>query len=231
MVKANEQIQLKVSTRTETGSGGVNRLRRDGWLPAVMYDAKGVSRPLQLNRHNFEMLVRRHGGGQNLIIEMQTDDGDVRKVLLKEVQHDPIRDTMLHVDFMEISMTRKLRVDVVIHLTGEPSGVSQQGGVLEHLLRTVEIECLPADMIQELTLDVSGLEVGHSLFVRDLPVSPEITILTPVGIAVAAVHMPRVDEEKAPTEETAETAAEDAEKKPEATAAEGAEKKEAKEKK
>lgn len=234
MVKEKQQITLDVETRAETGSANVNRLRRDGWLPAVIYGGDNAPQPLKLNRHGFEMLVRRHGGGQNLIIDMRIDGGEARKVLLKDVQHDAMQDVMVHADFQEISMTRRLRVDVAIHLVGEPRGVLQQGGVLEQLLRSVEVECLPVDIIQELELDVSGLDVGHSLFVRDLPLDASLSLITSGDIAVAAVHMPRVDEEPGAGEAEAAAEGEGAEK-PEKGGAEGEsakpEAKEAKEKK
>lgn len=202
MVKEMEVIKLEAQRRVELGSSAVNRLRRAGWLPAVVYDSNGKSQPVQFNRHAFELMVRRHGG-QNLVMDMQLDGAAALKVLLKDVQRDCIRDHMLHVDLLEISMTRKLRIDVALRLVGEPQGVTQQGGILEQLLRTVQIECLPADIIQELPLDVSALNLDESLFVRDLKTSPAHTVLTAGHIAVASVHLPAAEEEVKPAEEEA----------------------------
>ena len=194
MVKEMEVIRLEAQRRTELGSNAVNRLRRNGWLPAVVYDAHGKSQPVKFNRHAFELMVRRHGG-QNLLLDMQLDGADALKVLLKDVQRDSIHDHMLHVDLLEISMTRKLRIEVAIRLVGEPVGVTQQAGILEQLLRVVQVECLPADIIQELTLDVSGLRLDESVFVRDLKTPANQVVLTPGHIAVASVHLPAAEEE------------------------------------
>lgn len=199
MAKEVEIIKLDAVQRGELGSRAANRLRRDGWLPAVVYDSGGKSRPVKFNRHAFELMVRRHGG-QNLIIDLQTDSADPVKALLKDVQRDSISDHMLHVDLMEISMTRKLRLEVGIHLVGESPGVTVEGGIMEQLLREVMIECLPSDIVQELTVDVSRMNLGDSVFVRDLKKPDNITVLTPAHIAVASVHAPAVEEEVKPAE-------------------------------
>jgi len=208
MVQEIDTIKLAATKRDICGSHRVNRLRKDGWLPGIVYDTKGQSSPIQLKRHEFELLLR-HRADENLIMDLAVDNDAPRKVLLKDVQRDHIRDHLMHVDFLEISLTRKLRVPVAIRLTGEPFGVTQEGGVLEHLLRTVEVECLPMDIIKEFVLDVSQLKIGGSLFVRDLQFDREkTTMLTAPDIAVASVLMPHVEEEVKPEEAAAEGAAE-----------------------
>ncbi|MDD5679184.1 MAG: 50S ribosomal protein L25 [Kiritimatiellae bacterium] len=208
MVQEINTIKLAANKRDIRGSRRVNRLRKEGWLPGVVYDTKGQSQPIQLKRHDFELLLRQRAG-ENLIMDLALDNDTPRKVLLKDIQRDHIRDNLTHVDFLEISMTSKLRVPVAIRLTGEPFGVSQEGGVLEHLVRTVEIECLPMDIVKEFTLDVSQLKIGDSLFVRNLSPDPKkITIITAPDIAVASVLMPHVEEEVKPEEAAVEGAAE-----------------------
>ena len=203
-------IELAANKRDIRGSRRVNRLRKDGWLPGIVYDNKGQSQPIQLKRHEFEILLRRRAG-ENLIMDLVLDGNAPRKVLLKDVQRDHIRDHLMHVDFLEISLTSKLRVPVAIRLTGEPFGVSQEDGVLEHLVRSVEIECLPMDIVKEFVLDVSQLKIGDSLFVRDLMTDPKkITILTALDIAIASVLVPHVEEEVKPEEAAAEGTAEPA---------------------
>ncbi|MBI2441641.1 MAG: 50S ribosomal protein L25 [Lentisphaerae bacterium] len=207
MVQKIETIQLSASRRNRCGSRVVRRLRQEGWLPGILYNAQGRSQPIQLQRHAFELLIR-HRAGENLIMDLTLDGEAPQKVLLKDTQRDHIHDNLMHVDFLEISLTRKLRVPVAIRLTGEPFGVTQEGGVLEHLLRSVEVECLPGDLVKELALDVSALKIGDSLFVRDLKVDPKkLTILTAADIAVAAVLMPHIEEEVKPEEAAAEGAA------------------------
>ncbi len=206
MTKELESIRLVAAPRTEIGSSRVNRLRKQGWLPCVIYDTQGNARMLQTNRHTFEMLVR-HQGSQNLILDLEIEGDGARKVLLKEIQRDHLRDSATHVDFMEISMTKKLKVSVEIRLQGEPSGVTQQGGILEHLLRTIEVECLPTDIVQEFTLDISAMNVGERLFVRDLKLGPNFSLLTDGDIAVATVQLPHVEEEVKPEAEAGAAAA------------------------
>jgi large subunit ribosomal protein L25 len=208
MVQEIDTIKLAANKRDIRGSRRVSRLRRDGWLPGIVYDTRGQSQPIQLKRHEFELLLRRRAG-ENLIMDLALDDDAPRKVLLKDVQRNHIQDHLMHVDFLEISLTRKLRVPVAIRLTGEPFGVTQEGGILEHLVRAVDVECLPADIVKEFVLDVSPLKIGDSLFVRDLKIDAEkMTVLTAPDIAIASVLMPHVEEEVKPEEAAVEGAAE-----------------------
>ena len=208
MVQEIDTIKLVAKKRDIRGSRRMNRLRKDGWLPGIVYDTQGQSQPVQLKRHEFELLLRRRAD-ENLIMDLALDNDAPRKVLLKDVQRDHIRDHLMHVDFLEISLARKLRVQVTIRLTGEPFGVTQEGGILEHLLRTVDVECLPMDIAKEFVLDVSQLKIGDSFFVRDLKIDPKkMTVSTAQDIAIASVLMPHVEEEVKPEEATAEGAAE-----------------------
>jgi len=208
MVQEINTIKLVANKRDIRGSRRVNRLRKDGWLPGIIYDTKGKSQPVQLKRHEFELLLRHHAD-ENLIMDLAVDNDAPRKVLLKDVQRDHIRDHLMHVDFLEISLARKLRIPVAIRLTGEPFGVTQEGGILEHLLRTVDVECLPMDISREFVLDVSQLKIGDSLFVRDLKIDPKKTMmLTAPDIAIASVLLPHVEEEVKPEEAAVEGAGE-----------------------
>lgn len=208
MIQQMDNLKLAAQKRAMLGTNRVARLRKSGWLPGVVYDANGRSLPVQVQRHALEMMLRRHAG-QNLILDLELEGEKARKVLLKDTQRDHLKDHLLHADFLEISMSRKLRVAVAIRLVGEPLGVSLQSGVMEHLLRSVEVECLPADIVQELPLDVSNLSIGDTLAVRDLKVDPKLTILTAPEITVVSVQIPHFEEEK-PAEEAAEAAAEGA---------------------
>ncbi len=208
MVQEIDAIKVAANKRDARGSSRVSRLRKEGWLPGIVYDSKGKSLTIQLKRHEFELLLRRRSD-ENLIMDLMVDNDAPIKVLLKDVQRDHMRDNLLHVDFLEISLTRKLRIPVAIRLTGDPLGVTQEGGILEHLLRTVEVECLPMDIVKEFVLDVSQLKIGDSLFVRDLKIDAQkMTLHTAGDIAVASVLMPHLEEEVKPEEAVAEGAAE-----------------------
>lgn len=205
MIQQMDGLKLSAQKRTVTGSSQAERLRKTGWLPCVVYDSTGTSLTIQVNRHVLELLLRNREG-QNLILDLDIEGEKVRKVLLKDTQRDHIKDYLLHADFLEISMSRKLRIAVPVRLVGEPVGVSQQGGVMEHLLRSVEVECLPGDIVKEFILDVSSLSIGDTLSVRDIKTDPKLTILTVPDIAVVSVQLPHFEEEKPAEEEAAVTA-------------------------
>lgn len=198
---------LTAESRKEAGGGNARRLRKQGWLPAVVNNEKGEARMIKVNLHDFEQRLRHHTG-ENLILDMSIDGSNPFKVLLRDVQHDDLTDGLLHADFVEISMTRKMRVRIAIILRGDPVGVISEGGILEQLLRDVEVECLPTDLVEVIELDVSGLHLGKRLTVADLPVDrSKLTILTPPEVAVATVMAPQ-EEVVAPVEGAEATAAE-----------------------
>lgn len=195
-----EQIIVQAEPRGKSGSSAVRRLRREGWVPAVVYGEGKAAVTVQVREHDFQKKLGRHSG-ENLILDLEIRDAGTRKVLLKDVQHNPLTSRMAHVDFYEVSMTRKIRVDIPITLKGDPIGVTQNGGILDHLLRVVEVECLPGDLIEEIVVDVAGLDVGKHLNVRDIRLDPaKFAILTAPEIAIAAVSLPRAEEEAAPAE-------------------------------
>jgi large subunit ribosomal protein L25 len=187
---------LAAVKRETRGSSAAAALRRKGRLPAVVY-GEGRSRSIEIDTHTFEMMLSHHAG-ENLLIDMEIEGEGVHKVLLKEIQQGPVRGELLHVDFLEISMARKMRVMIPVEFVGEPLGVSQQGGILEHVLREVEVECLPGDLVDSIPVDVSALNIGNSLLVRDLKVDAKLTILTSPDVAIASVTAPRA--EAAPAE-------------------------------
>lgn len=194
-----EESKLIATTRELTGSASMRRLRRAGVLPGVVYDEKGKARSIQLDGHGFGMMLRRHAS-ENMIVDLVVDDGKAKKVLLKEIQHDSVSGNILHADFMEISMTKKMRTRIHISLKGDSVGVEMEGGILEHLLRDVEVECLPVDLIEEIEVDISALKVGDSLQVADLVVDPKLVLLTAGDVAIASVSAPRVEEDPVPGE-------------------------------
>jgi large subunit ribosomal protein L25 len=199
----NKKTMVNAQPRVETGTSFARRLRGTGWVPAVINDVEGKARPIQINRHEFELLLRHHTG-ESLLLDVQIGDEKPRKTLLKEVQHDPISGAVLHADFKEILMTKKLRISIPVELVGNAIGV-EAGGILEHLIREIEVECLPADIIESINVDVSALNIGNSLTVGDLTIDPKLTVLTSPTVAVASVSAPRLEEEKV-EEEVAEVA-------------------------
>lgn len=198
-----KEIKLSANKRETSGSSAAKALRKTGWMPAVVYGEKGA-RSIQINRHNFDLMLKHHAS-ENLIVDLDVEGDAPVKALLREVQHEAVLGHPLHADFIEISMTKKMRVSIAITLVGDPVGVTQQGGILEHVMRTLEVECLPMDLVETFTVDVSGLALGKTLMVRDLTIDPKFTVLTAGDVAVATVVAPR--EEKVETPEAAAEAA------------------------
>jgi large subunit ribosomal protein L25 len=147
----------------------------------------------------------RHVEGGNMIVSLKLEGGD-KTALVREVQLDPISHDIIHLDFQEVSLTETVRVQVSVLLTGIPTGVKDDGGILETIARTVEVECLATAIPSHLDADVSALGVGDSLHASDLGLPPGVTLLTEADQTIATVVPPTVYE--APVAEAAPTAAE-----------------------
>ena len=201
------EILIEAQSREEAGTGPARRLRVAGRIPAVVSNEKGQAHALSLDAHAFQLMLHRHAS-ESLILDLVVDGKKPRKVLLKEIQHHPVNGSILHVDFVEISMTRKMRADVSITLEGEAVGVVTGGGSLDQPLRSIEVECLPGDLIEEIIVDVSALDIGSHISVSELTVDPAWTVLTDGALSVVSVLAPRVEEEPAAEAEEAEGEAE-----------------------
>jgi large subunit ribosomal protein L25 len=200
-----QDIKIKADVRVEQGSAASRRLRRSGSVPGIVYGGDNEPRMIELNEHDFSLLLAHHAS-EHLIMDLQVGKDKMVKVLLEEVQHHPVSGRVMHVDFREISMTEKISLAVPVELTGEPEGVSMQGGVLEQMLREVEVECLPADVLEQIEVDVSGLHIGETATVADIELdSAKYTVLTAADVALAGVAAPRVAEDAEEGEEEAES--------------------------
>ncbi len=191
-------LKLTAQPRDVKGSAHSGRLRRKGQIPAIVYGSGKEAKLIQLNLHDVEMALKGHAG-EHMLMDLDVGGDKVLKVLLKELQHHPVSGKIIHADFNEVSMTKKLHVEIPIKLVGEPAGVTQQGGVLEHILRTVEVECLPTDIIENVQLDVSALHIGESLLISSIQLDPaKYTVLNAKDQPVAAVAAPKLEEEPTP---------------------------------
>ena len=210
--------KITVKSRDVKGSANARRLRRDGWVPGVIYSDGGTARAVSLPKHEFEQMLRHHAG-EHVMIKIQVDSGAEESVLLKEVQHHVISGGVVHVDMQKVDMNKKLRVEVPVELVGEAEGVRNQGGALDHLLHHVQIECFPADIPEEISVDVTGLKLGETLTIKDIQnAAAKYTILMDADVGVASVSLPKVvEEEPVAGEAGAEPAAPEVirEKKPE----------------
>ena len=184
-----EQIRIKAEPRAEHGTGAVRRLRRTGMIPgSVMKMKKGGTELIKLPEHDFLMAIRGRTGKQ-LLVTLDMDGKDV-SVLLREMQNDVLKGTPIHVDFSEVSLSEKVRVTIPVRLVGEAVGVKIGGGVLEQVLRTVDIDCLPTDIPEKFDIDVSSLGLDQTMFVRDMKLDEKYTVVTRGELALAVVKAP-----------------------------------------
>lgn len=208
---AGNVMKVVAESRNEKGTGAMRRMRQVGTVPAIVYGEERQEQMIKLNEHDFEQMLRHHVS-EHLVLDLEIE-GKLVKALMKEVQHHPVTGRVLHVDFQEISLKKKIRVGVPLDLIGDPVGVSQQGGVLEHLLREVEIECLPMDVLESIEVDVSNMNINTRMTVADIQVdTSKYTIVTGKDIAIASVMPPRLQAVAAEGETTEAAAAEGAEK-------------------
>lgn len=194
---------LNGEQRTDVGKSFARKLRAAGRIPAVYYGRGEQPISLIMNAKEVETLI--HGSaGANVIVDLMVAGAATadRKALIREIQRDPVVGNILHLDLQHISLTEKITVEVPIELTGIPIGVKDGGGILEHVLREVEVECLPTDIPAHLEADVTMLNIGDSLHVSDLK-AERVTILTEADRPIATVVPPTILEEAAPATEEA----------------------------
>ena len=180
---------LNAEKRNETGKGIARALRRGDEIPAVIYGHGRAPEALKVSRAELEKVLA--VAGASTVVELKLG-GKKLKTLIREVQRHPTRLDVLHVDFLEIHAGEKLTVRAPIKLVGSPEGVRSQGGVLDQVLRDVEIRVLPSKLPEFIELDVTSLTVGHSLHVSDIKV-PDAEILDDPDSTVCTVVPPRVE--------------------------------------
>jgi len=187
--KEMDPIKIKAEERAEKGTGAVRRLRRTGKIPgSVMLMNKGGVKLVKFDAHEFMLGLRGHSSKQ-LLVTLDIAGGEM-SALMREMQNDVVAGTPIHVDFSEVSLSEKVRVTVPMYLVGEAVGVKLGGGVLEQVLRSVEVECLPTDIVEKVNVDVSKLGLDQTLFVRDLQLGDKLTVVTRGELAVAVVKAP-----------------------------------------
>ena len=187
-----DQVKIKAEVRTEQGTGAVRRLRRQGLVPgSVMKMDKSGVELIKFSKHEFMMAMRGRTSKQ-LLVTIEMPNGDM-PALMREVQNDVIAGTPIHADFSEVSLTQKVRVVVPMDLKGEPKGVKIGGGILAQVLRSVEVECLPTDIVEKIDVDVTDLDLEQTLFVRDLKLGDKFTPVTRGELAVAVIKAPDDD--------------------------------------
>jgi len=198
-----EVLTVEAQARESFGKNAARRLRHSGRVPAVVYGGGGPSVSLTVDPKAIIRILHSEAG-HNAIFTLQMPDKAPARVMLREWQWEPIKGGLMHVDMVRIARDEKLKVRIPIRITGEPQGVKIQGGVLEFILREVEVECLPDDIPEHITVDVSELVIGRQLRVSELPVPGGVNVVAEPGRVVAHVVAPKAEEE--PTVEAAEAA-------------------------
>ena len=200
MATAMENSVLEAQPRAAGNKNEARRVRRGGKIPGVLYGAGKQALTVSLDPRQISRILHSQSG-YNTIFDLALDGGERTKAMIVDWQYEPIKGHLLHVDLKRIAMDQKLRVHVPILLKGEAAGVKQQGGILEHVAREVEVECLPTDIPAFIEADVSELVFGKVLRVSDLPRSEKLKFLSDPNQPVA--HVISVKEEVAPTPEAA----------------------------
>ncbi|RJQ44416.1 MAG: 50S ribosomal protein L25 [Nitrospiraceae bacterium] len=196
-----EKILLKADTRSETGKGVARSLRRKNLLPAVMY-GEGKSCMLKLDSKEVQKLLLA-GAGEHALITLELNEGasgtSEHPVLIKDYQREPLTEELLHVDFLEVSLKKKIKVTVPIVIIKEPAGI-KMGGIMQHRVREVEVECLPTQIPDKIEIDAGHVELGHSLHVSDIPPQEGIKIITDPSEVIISVTAPKEEVVAAPAE-------------------------------
>lgn len=221
---------LEVELREGTGKGVARKLRAAGRIPGVLYGRGEPPQSVVLDPRALERVITTSDAGMNTLIDLNiagSRDRAERVVLVKELQRDPVRGAPLHVDFYQVDLTATIEVKVPIVLRGRPRGVELSGGILDQALRELDVECLPRAIPESITLDVSELEIGSSIHVRDLALPEGVVLRSDPDLSVASVITPKVEEEVAPV--AAPVEGEAAAAPAEGAAAEGAAEKETEE--
>ena len=212
--QTSEKLSLTGIRRSTVGTASAQRLRAQGFVPGVVYGKKTEAMAIAVNGRALIKILHSEAGEHALLaLRIEADgakaqDGGGKKtgkpwerpVLVKTIQYHPVDGHVVHVDFHAILLTERIRVNISVELRGEPVGVKEQNGILEHFLREIEVECLPTNIPKHVELDVSELKIGDAVHVRDLPPPPEATIITdPEGVvaSVQAKKEEKVEEEAA----------------------------------
>ncbi len=195
-----EQIALEAEKREEKGKVPAKILRQKGFIPVVLYGKKTKSLPLKIQTISLKKAIEKGGGHKIFKLKISgTPASEEKTCVIQEIQKDPFGITLLHIDFHEISMQEKIKSKSPLELIGTAPGV-KEGGIVDHVLWEIEVESLPLNIPEKLTLDISTLMINQSLHVKDIKPLEGVQILNPPEEVVVVIHPPRVEETPAAAE-------------------------------
>ena len=191
------QLSLAARVRTDTGKGAARRLRRSDQVPAIFYGPNSQPVMLAVKYLDLKTLLK-SASSENVIFQLQIESGQGssnKTVMLKELQADPIKPVYYHADFYEISMDKELTLNVPVHLVGTPAGAAK-GGILQHVKRDLSVACLPGNLVEFLEVDVTALDIGDAVHVKDLVLPTGMKTAEDADTTIAVVTAPHVVAEK-----------------------------------
>jgi len=197
---------LEAVRREEFGRNNAGRLRRKGHIPAVIYGGqKGAAQPLSVDPKAL-MAILTSQSGVNTLISLKLEGSGATRVLVKEYQLDPVKHELLHADFYRVAMDKVLRVTVQVHLTGTARGIKEQGAVVDFVHRELDVECLPADIPEHITIDVTNLMLHDGVRVRDLETGGKWKPLSDADLLIVHLVAPKAVVEPEPAADAAAAA-------------------------
>jgi large subunit ribosomal protein L25 len=200
-----ETLDIEVDARESGSKRQARRLRREGKIPAVLYGPKVQPVALELNRKEFSNRVAGLEGSHLVRLKSASTALADKVALVKEMQYHPITGDVIHADFYEVDLTARIEVSVPLHFVGKGAGVVR-GGILQPIVREIQVECLPLDIPQFFNVDVSALDIGDSVHIEDLPMPEGVTAVYDSNFALVTIATPTVEEEPTAATATAEAA-------------------------
>jgi large subunit ribosomal protein L25 len=183
-----KKTSLKAAPRARSGSGRLKQMRREGWLPSVIYGKNVEAHNLKVDAKTFSELLA-HSSSENILINLDIEGEGTRLAFLQSIQHDPISGSVLHVDFRAIDEKTEITAHIPTHLNGESAGV-KAGGLVEQYVHAIEILCLPNDLPETIEVDISSLQIGDSLHIGDITFPAGVKATHAADVVVAHIGKP-----------------------------------------
>jgi large subunit ribosomal protein L25 len=212
-------FEINAEKREEYGKNVARRIRREGRIPAVLYGAKTEALPLTLDKAEIIQILKSDSGENTLFnVKVGTDN---LTAMIKDMQTDPVRDVILHLDLIHVAMDKEIKISVRVEIVGEAVGVKNEGGFVDMMSRELEVECLPSDIPEQIEVDITELHMHQSLKMGDIVLPPGIKLVSDPDTVIVVIASPAKEEEKIEEEEEGLEAAEDEEAEKEEKAGDG----------